>query len=520
MGWSAFTSSDKVKVKASSKINIEITVGSGLATRNLGMIKIIVNERTTTNYSIVSSGSDWKSCKKIFRSLRDRLRFSIDSFSPNTRGIKKRLLVNKWKDLPSELQTDNQILGRHWVGCGYTMGPSYCSFGCSHCYLPKASNRVPLVSLESMKEQIIAQRELLGPGGNLQITGGDVVDAYWRAGKREELIEVLKFATDNKLVPMLMTHGQLLLENPDYFAQLVLQGGLRKLSIHIDITMAGRPGMPVKSLSSETQLNPLRDEFVELILEVRKRTGKFVVAAQTVTVTEKNIHSIGEILVWLMSSAKNLNVCRTVSFQPEANVGRTRIANNLITPEQVWSEICKSTGKDLARDHLLVGHPECSSIATLLINARSKQVVDLSSKVGFGSQFWRALLNTFGGIGASSVSPLYSLIQKIVALIKRPAIVPFAFLYAIDLHRRRLVTKHFLWSLFFGRIQGLNIVMHNFISQQDLEEPRSNTIQRRIKACAFKGVIKIDNEWEAISMCEMNVNIRPKIYGNIRVKIR
>ena len=179
---------------------------------------------------------------------------------------KQNLLQRRWLDLPDSLRTPNQVIGKHWVHCGYTLGPAFCSFGCSHCYLPRGANRLPMVTLGSMKAQIDAQRRLMGPGGNLQITGGDVVEAYWREGRKEELIEVVRYAVENDLVPMLMTHGQVLLDHPDYLERLVLEGGLRKISVHIDITMAGRPGFPLRTLARESDLYALRSLFVQLVL--------------------------------------------------------------------------------------------------------------------------------------------------------------------------------------------------------------------------------------------------------------
>ena len=89
------------------------------------------------------------------------------------------MLKERWDSLPKELQTDNQISGRHLTHCGFTLGASYCSFHCTHCYLPKNANAIPIPSLAQVKEQIDANRRFQGPGGGLQITGGDVADAYW-----------------------------------------------------------------------------------------------------------------------------------------------------------------------------------------------------------------------------------------------------------------------------------------------------------------------------------------------------
>ena len=173
-------------------------------------------------------------------------------------SAKRELLHQRWQELPKALRTDHQVVGRQLAHCGYTMGAAYCSFGCTHCYLPRNANQAPLPTLEEMKEQIDANRRLLGENGALQITGGDVLDAYWKADRIGELEEILRYANEAGTVPMLMTHGQVLLDHPEVFERLVIEGGLRKLAIHIDITQAGRPGYPIKNLSSESDLHPLK----------------------------------------------------------------------------------------------------------------------------------------------------------------------------------------------------------------------------------------------------------------------
>ncbi len=432
-------------------------------------------------------------------------------FRPVSR-YKRQQLLKRWDQLPETLQLPNQIVGKHWVQCGYTLGPAYCSFGCSHCYLPKSANRMPLVPLALMKEQMDAHLDMMGEGGNIQITGGDVVDAYWRAGRPEELIEVLQYASGLGLVPMLMTHGQILLEQPQYFARLVSLGGLRKLSIHIDTTMAGRAGYPVKSLENEKQLNPLRDQFVDLVLSIRKQTGKLVVAAQTVTVTEGNINSLNEIIDWLLSRKENLDVCRTISFQTEASVGRTRISANPVVPETVWGKLCVAVGKELPRDHLLIGHPHCSSIATLLVRPRDGRVVNLGSTSNSGRRFWKSVLHTFGGLGAKSTAPGFSLIQKTGALIRRPGVLVWFFVFLCQLIREGELSPGFVLSVLSGQVRGFNLVMHNFMDQSEVQFPTSKTVEQRLQACAFRGVVKRDGEWQALSMCEMNATVRPKLY--------
>ncbi len=85
-------------------------------------------------------------------------------------------------------------------------------------------------SLAQMKEQIDANRRFQGPGGGLQIMGGDVADAYFRTGRQDELVEIVRYAVNTGLVPMLMTHGQTLLEHPAFLERLMIEGGLRQMA--------------------------------------------------------------------------------------------------------------------------------------------------------------------------------------------------------------------------------------------------------------------------------------------------
>src|SRR5437762_6421088 len=71
---------------------------------------------------------------------------------------KARALRARCDSLLPELRTNNQIAGRHLTHCGFTLGASYCSFHCTHCYLPKNANEVPIPSLAQVKEQIDANR--------------------------------------------------------------------------------------------------------------------------------------------------------------------------------------------------------------------------------------------------------------------------------------------------------------------------------------------------------------------------
>lgn len=159
----------------------------------------------------------------------DRWRARWRAFRHPIAQEKARILKARWDSLPAELQTDNQIAGRHLTHCGFTLGASYCSFHCTHCYLPKNANSIPIPSFAQVQEQIDANRRFQGPAGGLQITGGDVADAYWRAGRANELIDIVRYVISVGSIPMLMTHGQTLIEHPEFLEQLVVEGGLRQV---------------------------------------------------------------------------------------------------------------------------------------------------------------------------------------------------------------------------------------------------------------------------------------------------
>ena len=290
---------------------------------------------------------------------------------------KLQVLRERWKSLPRELQTNNQISGRHLTHCGFILGASYCSFHCTHCYLPKNANSVPIPSLADVKEQIDANRRFQGPGGGLQITGGDVADAYWRAGRADELVEIIRYAYSVGVVPMLMTHGQTLIEQPEFLERLVLEGGLRQISVHVDMTQAGRHGYPIGRIKCEADLHPVRQAFTDLALRIRATTGFPLEYALSFTVTRRNIDDVPEVIRWYLADPQRSHIWRMLSFQPEADTGRTIFSERPITPDDVWAKICEGVGLPLRRDVSIFGHPDCNSWASLLIARPSGKIFPL-----------------------------------------------------------------------------------------------------------------------------------------------
>jgi len=391
------------------------------------------------------------------------------------------------------------------------MGPSYCSFGCTHCYLPTNANSVPRPPLREMRRLIDANRELLGPGGALQVTGGDVVDAYLREGHPEELVEVIRYAVERELVPMIMTHGHSLLEHPELLDALV-RAGLSKLAIHIDMTQAGRPGYPIKSVARESDLHPLRDRFVELIRSTRRRTGRPLSAAHTMTITRNNLDYIPEVVEWLTRRRENLDAFRMLSLQTEADVGRTRFSSTPVTAQESWARVAHAVGADLPRETLRFGHPDCSSMMTLAVVFPEGRFIRLSDDTEPSRLFWADLLRTFGGLGTRSTRTLEENLRRLALLARRPSLVWSGLRFAADRVYRERIGPTTLWRALTGRVGGLSIVMHNFMSRDALQHPQSAEVRDRLAACSFRGAVKKDGEWTALPMCSMNIDERETHY--------
>ena len=428
---------------------------------------------------------------------------------------KQALLRARWESLPNELRTSNQLAGRHLTHCGFVTGASYCSFHCTHCYLPKNANKVPIPSLAEMKEVIEANRRFQGPGGGLQITGGDVADAYWRAGRQQELIEIVRHANRVGLVPMVMTHGQTLLEHPDFLEALVVDGGLRQIAIHIDMTQAGRHGYPINRLTSEGDLHPVREAFTQLTLGVRERTGLPLELAHNCTVTERNIDSIHEIVRWFLDDPRRSRIWRILSFQPEANTGRTIFSENPVTPAMVWRKLCQGIGLELDGSAYIGGHPDCNQGTTLLVDQRGGSYLPVLPNDSKTRTLFTEVLTTLGAVSTMTTDSLLPY-RVAGAFAQHPRLALRCVAHAFKLVASGQIPPRFVRALLIGRAHTLNIGTHNFMhASQVANAPNDRVIQARLDACVFKGAVKdrATGNWEAVPMCAMNHSRWSELYA-------
>ena len=416
----------------------------------------------------------------------------------------------RWNSLPNELRTPNQLAGRHLTHCGFTTGASYCSFRCTHCYLPANANEIPIPSLAQMKEQIDANRRFQGPGGGLQITGGDVADAYWRAERQSELIEIVRYSVGVGLVPMLMTHGQTLLEHPEFLEALVIDGGLRQVAVHIDMTQAGRHGYPIGRIKSESDLHPIRAAFTKLAREIRERTGAPLELAHNCTVTEKNIASIPEVVRWFLAAPERSQIWRILSFQPEANTGRTIFSQHPVTPAIVWQKICAGMGLQLDGSAYVAGHPDCNQGASLLVERRRGRYLALLPNDKKTKQLFAEILATMGAVSTMTTEPEGGALLPYRfggAFARHPVLALRGAARLLALIASGRLPLVFLGAIAGGRAHTINIGTHNFMdASQVANAPNDPIAKARLESCVFKGAVKnrATGDWEAVPMCSMN----------------
>src|SRR3954451_3848676 len=288
------------------------------------------------------------------RSLRRVWELFQDPATPE----KRALMAERWESLDPALRLPGQGLGQKATGCGATIGlQPRCDFACTGCYLGTEANRIPALPTAAILRQLDELRAWLGPKSNVQITDGEVT-----LRPVEELTEILRYARSIGAIPMVMTHGDNFRRRPGLLEQLMTEGGLTEVSIHVDITQRGRDGYTAPR--SELELMPLREELAAMVREARRRTRRPLRAAMTLTVTQENLPQIPDVVRWLV---RNRDAFSLVSFQPLAQVGRTRRNQRGVTATDLWREVSAGTETfgapldDTGPMHF--GHTECRALS-------------------------------------------------------------------------------------------------------------------------------------------------------------
>lgn len=405
----------------------------------------------------------------------------------------RAVLAAAWAALPPALRLPTQFLGRQYAGCSATIGVMpRCDFSCGGCYLGKEANRIRPRPVDDVKAQMRLIRSWLGPAGNLQLTDGEVT---LRA--ESELVELIAYARSIGLVPMLMTHGETFRRKPGLLDRLMAAGGLTEVCFHVDTTMRGRRD-GYADARTETDLDGLRAELADMIRAARRRTGRRLECASTVTVTRRNLDQVPGIVRWFL---RNADAFKMVSFQPLAAVGRTDPMLEGVTPDELWQRIAEGAGDpELRRGEAFLGHPDCSRFVQGLAVRRGERVAlvplyrrDRPDEM----RFLRELLDRLGGTSFRLDGRGRALLRAGRMLARHAGFLAREVMpYLWRLARRAGTTRAHYFC----------IVSHHFMSAA---EAATVVGRERLSACVFR--VPIDGRLEP--MCAVNaLGLRESFY--------
>ncbi len=397
-----------------------------------------------------------------------------------------------------------QALGRQNAGCAAVLRVmDRCDLSCDACYLSAEDDRAEPADISAARAQLDAIRERLGPWGNVQLTGGEITLL-----PVEELIRLVRYCNEIELDAIVMSHGETFRRSPKYLERLVLEGGLRKVAIHVDTTQRGRPCW--SRPGNERALDPLRDELADLLRSTRTRTGRPLSASHTVTVTDRNIEDIPGIMRWMVD---NCDAFHLVSFQPAVPVGRTRILQahagseqrSNIRGERLWRLIGEGLGQPTNPHAFEFGHPSCSEVAlAFVVHFGQEHRVIQVHRPGFALDRWfmsRLLGSRLGGFVLDG-EPLPETLARLLGILLRdpglPASATAYCLYRAATERGWL--PELLWAVATGRpwsVHTLSVVVHNFMSPADLATAEG---KERLRACAFR----LPVAGHMVPMCQLN----------------
>lgn len=426
---------------------------------------------------------------------------------------KRTLLDHRWSGLDDALKIPGQGLGRKATGCGATMGiQPKCDFSCTGCYLGSQANQIPALPVEAVLRQLDALRAWLGPKSNVQITDGEVT--LRPAG---EVVRILRYARSIGIVPMLMTHGDTFRRQPGLLERLMTEASLTEVSIHIDITQRGRDGY--RAPKSESELMPLRDEFAELVRTARRTTGRRLRAATTMTITDDNLPEVAEVVRWTI---ENRDAFSLISFQPLAQVGRTRRNLTGVTPQELWREVGKAMhdyGTELpGAAPMHFGHPDCTRFVPFLAvqeghgKPRLVQFIrDAPDDVAIMEEFFAKGL---GGIAFRDDLPLEAVARAAGMLVREPRWLAGRVRRWLDSRLREALGTTFFPLLARGvarrvRVDGVTFTSHHFMSPDELT---TDLGRARLDACVFR----VPYGEAMVPMCQANAGgIRDQFYDDL-----
>ncbi|WP_248581667.1 radical SAM domain-containing protein [Nocardioides sp. InS609-2] len=421
---------------------------------------------------------------------------SLERATRPVHPVTERVLAERWAALPAGVRTDQQILGRHAVGCEGTHGVfPKCNLTCSPCYHSKDANKVRVDGAHTVA-QVEAQMSLLeakrGPRAHAQLIGGEVslLDP-------EDHAAALAAMRRHGREPMSMSHGDF---GSDYLRALALDEkgrprfGRLSFAAHFDSLMRGRTGIPRPR--TEVELNPFRARFVEMFRDLRRDHGVRSYLAHTMTITPANLDQVSEVVGEVSRMGFSM-----LSFQPAAHVGDERRWTGgdyrTVGIDDVWDQLEVGLGQRVAWQALQVGDPRCNRTGFgIRVDERWVPMFDPDSEGDLAARD-RALAH-FGGVNFGGTTPLVLAVKVLRVLARHPGDVTVAVAWVRRLVERSGGGRRVWSSLRRGVVTPMTYVVHNFMDAADVapawrlmqadlvaSDPAVRATQERLSACAY-----------------------------------
>ena len=355
-----------------------------------------------------------------------------------------------------------QTAGRFHPGaCAALEITQRCNLDCSLCYLSEAAELSHDPPLSILFDRIDMFASHLGPGANIQITGGD--PTLRSADDLEALVRRIRARGMNAC---LMTNG--IRAKRPLLARLA-KAGLRDVAFHVDLTEER------KGYATEAALNEVRDAYIE------RAKGLGLRILFNTTIFDGNIAEIPALARYFRDRAGDIAL---TSFQMQADTGRgvAGARGDAITQARVLASLERGFGASLDFDVAGVGHSSCNRYAHALV-AGAEATSLLSDRRLFedGVEALEAVDH-----GRDSFLKLTPAFAKVA--LRRPGL-------ALRAARHALKS---LWRVRGGLLRGhaparIAILVHNFMDAEALDIARC-------ESCVFM----VATEDGPLSMCVHN----------------
>lgn len=427
--------------------------------------------------------------------------------------------------MPEALDTPEQFLGRHTVGCEGTQGvfPA-CDFTCSPCYHSSDANKVRTDGRHTVTE-VTAQMGLLrrvhGERGHAQLIGGEV--SLLDPDDHAEALLAMRAAGRE---PMSMTHGDF---DAQYLQDLVTgaEGGLRlrrvSFAAHFDSLMRGRRGVPRPR--RESDLHEHRRAFVAMFADLRRRRGVGSYLAHNMTVTPQNLDQVDEVVREVRGMGYQM-----MSFQPAASVGDDRrwspgMAS--VSIDDVWARIEAGLGQAVPWQAMQFGHPACNRTALgAVVGDRWVALLDPQCPKDLRAR--DAELRWFGGMTLQGIPAMLAAAKLTRAVMRHPAAVPLAAGWLTRFVRRAGGPLAVGDAVARRRVRPLTFVVHSFMdasvvapaweatqSGRRAQEPEVREAQDRLAGCFY--VMAHPETGELVPACVQHSVLDPEQNRRLRV---